>query len=216
MQKARGMVACAALWCSIAFQPAAAVEGSGLKAVSQRFQPQLQGLFWVDSPLTGSSATLSGGAAARLRNWALVANYYFSMQLPAAPANGFRVTGGFVSSGRASFTALGSIGLQQPSSYGLGLQSRRSAAEFEWPPLSVDDSGLDSTGAATYVGLGYSSSDVKSGWGFSADLGLLALNSHASVKLGRASTVIGAQNLDDVLRELRLSPMLRVGVSYSF
>jgi len=55
---------------------------------------------------------------------------------------------------------------------------------------------------------------AKGGWGFSADLGLLALNPASAVRFGRS---LGAgQSLEDTLREMRLSPVLQLGASYSF
>ena len=50
--------------------------------------------------------------------------------------------------------------------------------------------------------------------GHKADVGVMALNPGSAVKLGRV--VGGNQSLDDVLREMRLSPLVQVGVSYSF
>jgi len=64
-----------------------------------------------------------------------------------------------------------------------------------------------------YFGFGYTGLPSKAGWGFSADLGVMALNPGSAVKLGR---VFGGQNLDDVLRDMRLSPLVQLGVSYSF
>jgi hypothetical protein len=61
--------------------------------------------------------------------------------------------------------------------------------------------------------VGYTSLYGKSGWGFSADFGLMALSPGSAVKLGR---VLGGQSLDDVLRDMRLSPLVQLGVSYSF
>ncbi|MFG5407861.1 hypothetical protein ABXN37_06800 [Piscinibacter sakaiensis] len=65
-----------------------------------------------------------------------------------------------------------------------------------------------------YLGLGYSAQPARGGWGFSADIGLVAQAPGAVVRLGRVFN--GSQTLDDMLREMRLSPLLNVGVSYSF
>ncbi len=69
-------------------------------------------------------------------------------------------------------------------------------------------------GTLPYLGVGYTSLSDKSGWGVSADFGLMARNPRSAVQLGRTFT--GGQSLDDTLRELRLSPLLQIGVSYSF
>jgi hypothetical protein len=63
-----------------------------------------------------------------------------------------------------------------------------------------------------YVGVGYSDSSVRGGWGFSADLGLAAQN----FGLQRAARSLGNQSLDDFVRDLRLTPVLQLGVSYRF
>ncbi len=78
----------------------------------------------------------------------------------------------------------------------------RSALSFAQPRLD----------SAPYVGIGYTSITPKSGWGFSADIGLAA-RAGATGMVGARSA---AQSLDDTLREMRLTPLLNVGVSYSF
>ena len=76
------------------------------------------------------------------------------------------------------------------------------------------NSGSDFT-AVPYVGLGYSDHAGRAGWGFSADFGLMAVSARSNVKLGRGAGG-GAPNIDDLLRDLRLSPLIQIGVSYSF
>jgi hypothetical protein len=69
-------------------------------------------------------------------------------------------------------------------------------------------------GTLPYVGLGYSGQLVRTGWGFWADVGLVVQSPGGALGLGRV--VSGSQGFDDLIRELRLSPMLQLGVSYSF
>jgi len=59
------------------------------------------------------------------------------------------------------------------------------------------------------MGVGYTGLSVRSGWSFSADLGLVAQNP-GGLKL------IRSQSLDDAVREMRLAPLLQFGVSYAF
>jgi len=88
-------------------------------------------------------------------------------------------------------------------------------------PASVDRrtaaSGLDGSadGSSTlpYLGVGYTGLSDKGGWGLSADLGLMA-NPRSTVRLGKVFN--GTQSLDDTMRDLRFSPLLQLGVSYSF
>lgn len=65
-----------------------------------------------------------------------------------------------------------------------------------------------------YLGLGYSGLSVRSGLSVSADLGLVARQPGAATGLGRA--LLGQQGLDSALRQLDLSPMVRLGLNYSF
>jgi hypothetical protein len=68
--------------------------------------------------------------------------------------------------------------------------------------------------ALPYMGIGYSGLGGRRGWSFSADFGLMALGAGNVVRLGRAGG--GNQGLDDLVRELRLTPVLQVGASYAF
>ena len=52
------------------------------------------------------------------------------------------------------------------------------------------------------------------GWGFAADVGLMALNAGSAVRFGRLLS--GTQSVDELVRDLRLTPVLQLGVSYSF
>lgn len=68
-------------------------------------------------------------------------------------------------------------------------------------------------GALPYVGVGYSGLGGRSGWSFSADFGLMALGAGNAVRLGRSGNY---QGIDELVRELRLTPVLQLGASYSF
>lgn len=69
-------------------------------------------------------------------------------------------------------------------------------------------------GAWPYVGIGYAGMGLKGDWGFSADVGLAAQNPGAVGQFGRVFN--GDMTLNDALRELRLQPVVRLGVSYKF
>jgi hypothetical protein len=73
--------------------------------------------------------------------------------------------------------------------------------------------GADPHSAWPYFGIGYAGG-VRGDWGFSADVGLAAQNPGAVGHLG--SVFSGRVDLNDALRELRLQPMIRLGVTYSF
>jgi len=73
------------------------------------------------------------------------------------------------------------------------------------------DPAADSTLTWPYLGVGYSGSSLRYGLNFSADLGLAAQNPGA-IRLGR----VGSAGLDEFARELKLMPVLQLGVSYRF
>jgi hypothetical protein len=126
----------------------------------------------------------------------------------AASPGGFRATSGVLIGGRSAW--LGAV--STPSS-GLLATDRRlfgaSANPFTYPA----DSTADNT-TVPYIGIGYSNLSAKSGWHFSADLGVVSQNPGNVVRLGRVFG--GSQGLDDVVRDMRLAPVVQLGVSYSF
>lgn len=63
-----------------------------------------------------------------------------------------------------------------------------------------------------YAGIGYSTGD-DSVWAFRAELGLAAQNPGAVARFGRFS---GNFSLGDTVRDLRLQPMIRLGMHYEF
>lgn len=101
---------------------------------------------------------------------------------------------------------------------GLLLGSRSAALSTTAMPsaggLSFTRSTLDATGEAAgtvpYLGVGYTGLSVRGGWGFTADVGLMALG--GGLRVGRAL----GPSPDELARDLRLMPVLQLGVSYSF
>jgi len=77
-------------------------------------------------------------------------------------------------------------------------------------PGAVQNTVNDLWAATPYVGIGWTSTSLRGGWGFSADLGLAARNANGGLR------VSATQPLDEALRELRLMPTIQVGVSYAF
>lgn len=81
------------------------------------------------------------------------------------------------------------------ASGGVLLGSSRSLGTHVWP----------------YLGVGYTGLSRRSGWGFVADVGLVA---HGPRDL--ATPVGQSASLEDVVREITLSPVLQLSVRYSF
>lgn len=145
-------------------------------------------------------------AGQRLESLSLLGDYYFSRGLPGSGGlAGFRATSGLIF-GAPTNRVLSGVGQVT------GPAQRLPGNGLSAPATAV--SGVDAAPSTIpYLGLGYTSGSDKAGWGFSADVGLVA-RSPGAVKLGRMFG--GNQPLEDMLREMRLSPLLNVGVSYSF
>jgi hypothetical protein len=125
-----------------------------------------------------------------------------------ADSHRFRATGGVLLGARALPWSSAALLSTQP---GTALVVGRTA------PPGTDEPGSeagDVPNSVPYLGVGYSDASARGGWGFSADFGVLALAPKPAVRLGRVFS--GQQSFDDLLRELRLTPSVQVGVSYSF
>lgn len=132
-------------------------------------------------------------------NLGLMSDYFFARSAsPDGSASGFRATGGLVTGQRPT------LWMVSPAMAGSPLSNaeRRLAGEMS------DSSTLP------YLGVGYSGLSGRNGWTFSADFGLVGLPSRNAIRLGRAFS--GTPGADDLMRDLRLTPLLQVGASYSF
>lgn len=148
------------------------------------------------SPLATSNLFDAGHAAQRgVRGGALFGDYYFAM-----PSFGsFRASGGVVSGSLAGLP-LANAG----TGTRLGLSVNGSS-------LPLGAFGNEPVTASPYLGLGFTSAALwRSGLSISADIGLVAEHL-ATPGVGRA--VFGNQAME---RELRLSPLLQLGVRYAF
>ena len=143
-------------------------------------------------------------AAQRPSNLSLVGDYYLSHALNGpAVAGGMRATGGVILGPRSqAFASLPGAGTGGSFSIGSRL--------FGAAPMPHSNDTVGDNATLPYLGLGYTGLSARSGWSVSADLGLIAQSPGNVVRLGRG------QSLDDVVRELRLAPMLQFGMSYSF
>lgn len=135
---------------------------------------------------------------------AFLGDYYFTRSMPRlGNTGGFRATSGVLLGARSAHLLSAGQGGRT-----LNVQRRND----DLRTALLDDS--QETVVAPYVGVGFTALYGKSRWGFSADFGLVGRQSGSAVKLG--VSVSGQQNLDDAVRELRLSPLMQLGVSYSF
>ncbi len=191
------------------FTAHANAEGNGLKAaVGDDLWPR-----WQVRVLATPSFSLWRHAASEYHaaarehhdSLSLLGDYYFSRQpVDTSVAGGFRATSGLII-GPLGSHVLSAFGSSSRTSLGAGI------ARSGWPDSGALSTRLDTS---TYLGVGYTNISAKSGWGFSADIGVVASNGGSAARFGRASNV--GQSLDEQLREMRLSPLLNIGVSYSF
>ena len=173
--------------------PAMALEGDSLSLNPDqlpwaRWQGRLS--LGAATPIKVSSASLMG-------------DYYFGRSLVGpGSSGGCRATSGLIFGPRSTL-ATGQPGLTAGNGFSIGSRLFGQAAM----PSTSDTTGDSAT--LPYLGFGYTGLSARSGWSFSADLGLVA-QTPGGVKL------IRSQSLDDAVREMRLAPLLQLGVSYAF
>jgi len=95
-----------------------------------------------------------------------------------------------------------------------GAAGGAAAGTASWiaPTASLIDSGSEFV-TLPYIGLGYTSLAVRAGWGLSADIGLGGKRPGLAPRLG-SSPATGS--LENLLNDLRLAPVIHLGVSYAF
>jgi hypothetical protein len=183
--------------------PAVSAQGQGLTFDEQaRFGPRLQARVGINT-----STALSDGGSASWQQQAgvLLGDYYFSRARlgQGQVSSGFRATSGVLLGQRS--LALGTPALSGTQTMALTqLRQPRSV-------LPGIESSSEPWAAVPYVGIGWSGVSVRGGWGVAADLGIAGRSSGSG-----GLRVSGNQSLDDLLRELRISPMVQLGVSYAF
>jgi hypothetical protein len=160
---------------------------------------------WQGRLSLGKSAPLwrPGVESSKVSNASLMGDYYFGRSLVGAgSAGGFRATSGLLFGPRSSLL-IGQPGLAAGNAFSIGSRPFGQSAM----PYTSDTIGDNAT--LPYLGVGYTNLAARSGWSFSADLGLVA-QTPGGIK------VIRNQSLDDAVRELRLAPLVQLGVSYAF
>lgn len=183
------------LLCLAATLPALAGQGLRVDDEAEAW-PRWQARVGVTVPSLRPDTTLVAPAAAALPGLQLMGDYYFTGPGFGAGrvAGGLRATSGLLLGPRSQALSTPSI----TSSGGLSVARR------------APDGSSEASSTVPYVGIGYTGLSARGGWGFTADVGLMALGGGLRVRPGAAS------NLDDMVRELRLSPVLQLGVSYAF
>ncbi|MEP7295890.1 MAG: hypothetical protein ABI702_06850 [Burkholderiales bacterium] len=194
------------LWILAAALGAIAAPAQALDGESLSVNPdQLPWARWQGRLSLGTSP--SGGRpgldVSRVSNANLMGDYYFARSLASlGGVGGFRATSGLIFGPRSSL-AIGQPSLSAGSAFSIG-----SRLFGQGTAPNIGDAAVDNA-TLPYLGVGYTGASARSGWSFSADLGLVA-QSPGGVK------VIRSQSLDDAIREMRLAPLVQLGVSYAF
>lgn len=182
------------LICTLGLAAPLAAQEQGLTAPAHALVgPRLQARFEFDQPLLLlkavqplSAPITANGGAQTLR---LLGDYQFST-LRLGDTGGLRVTGGLLINLRPASLA-GNLG------------------------GATDATAGQSVSGTGYAGVGYASGSARAdgGWGFSADLGLAA-QGFGNAPLGRNGST--GFTLDAAGRDIRLQPMIRLGVNMAF
>lgn len=199
----------------------AALAGMAGLCSAEGLKPERIGGYWstVQTRLQINAVVLD--AALPLHAWQLVGtpplaasvggDYYFSARPDDAigPRTGLRASGSLL-------ILQPGVSLSELTRSSRALTSQGSA--WRTPATGLGPMAFEPTAqsvsALPYLGLGYSDFSERTGWGFWADIGLVVQNPGPALGMGRVLS--GAQGAEELLRELRLSPMLQLGVNYSF
>lgn len=167
-----------------------------------RWQARLQ-LTSESAPSTSLIDNAPAMGLGRTRSAALFGDYFVAKPW-VGEVGGPRVTSGLLVGQRGAVFGPGGVGMAPASLTGhIG----------RMPGLvpGTADNAADTTLTWPYLGVGYSGGTLRGGLSFSADVGLAAQNPGA-IRFGR----VGAAGFEDWARDLRLTPVLQLGVSYSF
>jgi len=187
-------------------------------SLAEGLQVDAAGGYWFGSetrlrlhaqPLAAPALRLGEAAAPALSLWqpwavSVTGDYYFSAARPdlALPRSGFRASSALLI--REGGISLADVAMSSRS----GLPPGRPAG------LLLGDAQGYGISTMPYVGIGYSGLSLKSGWGFWADVGMVVQSPGSALGVGRVLS--GHQGVDELLRELRMAPMVQLGVNYAF
>ncbi|MFM8900319.1 MAG: hypothetical protein ACKOF9_10285 [Burkholderiales bacterium] len=141
----------------------------------------------------------------QLRSGSLLSDYYFyrhPLNTSVSSLGGFRATSGLMLGVPTPRLLVGQRA-EFAGTYHLG---RHPALSLSAPQPLTDD---NEDRASSYLGVGYTLWSLRGGWGLSANIGLAAARSNTTWGLGNS-------RLDLPLGEFRLTPLLHLGLTYSF
>jgi hypothetical protein len=180
--------------------------GRGLNLRGKGFWPQWEGRIGIVmdrqvNPLKDSFVLAQPmPSGLRMRSFHMLSDYYVD--------GGFRATAGILrgDTGQAWWSSGdngGGLNLSVQRLDTLGLLGQTGSRDQQTMP---------------YLGAGFTSGvgiwGLSSAWRFNADLGLVGVRNGALDNVSR--TLQGDKSLDDLVRDLRLRPLIKVSVGYSF
>jgi hypothetical protein len=192
----RGSVAALGLAAS-----AASAQGSGLAPDNHLLLgPRLQARVGINA----SQGFDGGNPAWQQQGGVVLGDYYFSRTRLGTGdvSSGFRATSGLLLGQRS--LALGTPALAGGQGFTLTMLRQQRWAGAMGESLS------EAWSTVPYLGVGWTGVSARGGWGLTADLGVAARPANGGLRVGNTAA------LDDLLRELRLTPVLHFGVSYAF
>lgn len=192
---------CAAV-VTTSFVTAARAQGEGLSANAERVPWARFDARVVHAGAPSWRADLAPFERSGLKvgGFGLLGDVYFG-----SPSGGFRATSGVIVGAKPYWNVPASSG-------GLSGSEKRLFGASATSPAAYAEAADNPT--VPYLGVGYSNAWPKSGWRFSADVGVVSLSPGNASGIGRV--IGGSQSLDDLVRDLRLAPVFQLGVSYSF
>lgn len=191
--------------------PPAAAQGGGSRDI---VWPRWQARIGWSAAHTGSDSEalrLSSAGTPLFDSGLVLGDYYFARLGGEGSRGGLRATGGLlVGATLAARTSALVDSTVLRAGQGLNVTFLRTQRGASLPGEVSANPGSGTT--TPYLGLGWSSATERgpwAGWGLSADLGVTAS------RKGLAGSD-GNRSLDELLRDIRLAPVLNLGLTYSF
>ena len=182
-------------------------DGNGLTPKPERLNWsgwQSRASLAVDVPVLRTDFGAAPAAGLQVRSISLMRDYYLTGPLLGSGVQGgLHTTGGLI---------IAPGGRRPGGAAGLTTIERRTAGRGA--ATLGSEAPSDSSTTIPYVGVGYVGQSNKGRWSFSADFGLMALAAGNVVRFGGVFN--GSQSLDGVARDMRFSPVMQMGLSYSF
>lgn len=182
------------------------IAGIGLRPAGSALRVGIQFGEWgtrVGLARLSTDPSLNSPVTTRL-SWQWLSDYRF------APTWGLRATGGLLGRVEAGSPAPALLGAGGPGALRIGGSRVLGLIDSALPV-----SGGEGAWTTPYLGLGYDlTTRLRNGWGglgLSAELGLVSRRS-----LGGAGLRVNGEAYDESVRGVRVTPVLQLGVSYSF